>query len=99
MEEIAVAENESLDLGGHGALMQAVQLEELQSKTELPRRFRRHILGANVLTEGKSPLPIIELQSGYRKEWPTIAAHGPVQGWSWVNLIAPVIKEMSHASA
>jgi hypothetical protein len=49
--------------------------------------------------EGDSPLPIIELLSRHRKEWLAIAAHGQLQGWSWVNRIVPAQKEMSHASA
>jgi 7-cyano-7-deazaguanine synthase in queuosine biosynthesis len=80
-------------------LMQVVQLEELQSKTELPRRFRRHILGTSVLTEGESQLAIIDLLSRYRKEWLAIHALQLIQGWPLVNRIAPMKKEMSHASA
>ncbi len=84
-------------------LMQAVHLAALDSQDELPRRFRRHILGSGIIGHEESPLPVIKLLRRYRQEWLTIAAEGIERGWTWVNLLTPTKSTkqegMNHASA
>src|SRR5262245_9148658 len=84
-------------------LMQVVHLATLDSQDELPRRFRRHLVGSRVLGSDESPLSVIELLRRYRQEWLTIAAEGIEQGWDWAKLLVPTESAshggMSHASA
>lgn len=84
-------------------LMQVVHLAALDSQDELPRRFRRHLLGSGIIGPGDSPFLVVEVLRRYRQEWLTIAADGIERGWTWVKLLTPTKSAkqegMSHASA
>ncbi len=84
-------------------LMQIVHLDALDAHDELPRRFRRHLLGSKIIGHGESPGPVVEVLRRYRQEWLTIAAEGIERGWTWVKLLTPTQSTkqegMSHASA
>ncbi|MBI3411337.1 MAG: 7-cyano-7-deazaguanine synthase [Planctomycetes bacterium] len=84
-------------------LMQVVYLADLEPQSDLPRRFRRHLLGSGIIGHGQSPGPVIEVLRRYRQEWLNIAAEGIDRGWDWAKLLAPTKSTrqegLCHASA
>lgn len=84
-------------------LMQVVQLGDLKNDGRLLRRFRRHLIGTEIVRSDEALEPTIDLLLKYRHEWLELAAVGERRGWSWTKLLGPTGSSqnggVSHASA
>jgi hypothetical protein len=84
-EEVPAAAMASLKV----FLMQVSNLSGLDTQTEVPWFFRRHLVGTGVVEDGQPLTPFANLYRRYRKEWLSLVAKAQAQGWSWANLLAP----------
>ena len=83
-------------------LGQVVRLSELDGQDEIPRRFRRHLIGSGVIGEDVSREIIVEVLRRYRREWLDLADEATRAGRKWAGLLAPLTADtregLIHAS-
>ena len=70
-------------------LMQVVQLGALESSGQIPRQFRRFLLGTEVVRAEEELPPTTDLLLRYRSEWVRLAEEGEKRSWSWIKLLRP----------
>jgi 7-cyano-7-deazaguanine synthase in queuosine biosynthesis len=70
-------------------LGQVVRLTEFDGMDEIPRRFRRHLIGSGVIGDDVGAEIVADLLRRYRREWLGLATEGLNVGREWATLLAP----------
>lgn len=83
-------------------LGQVVRLSEFDGQGEIPRRFRRHLLGSGVIGDDVPQETVVGVLQRYRREWLDLAQEGARLGWKWTGLLSDPTgvteKGLSHAA-
>jgi len=83
-------------------LGQVVRFAEFDGQGEIPRRFRRHLLGSGVIGDDVPQEAVVGVLQRYRREWLDLAQEGARLGWRWTGLLSPQTsdteKGLSHAA-